>query len=121
MQKDLALLRAIPGRLGPLHAEVKICDRLIELYHREELLWRQRARIEWLASGDKNTYYFHMRASRRRRKNQIKAFQLPDGRVTENIHGMEDFATDFYKNLYTSEEVHDMDRVLDTVPTKVRS
>uniref|UniRef100_A0A8R7PXK2 Reverse transcriptase domain-containing protein n=1 Tax=Triticum urartu TaxID=4572 RepID=A0A8R7PXK2_TRIUA len=32
---------------------------------------------------------------------------------------MEMMATTFYKNLYTSEGVHDMNRVLDTVPCKV--
>jgi len=32
---------------------------------------------------------------------------------------MEMMATMFYKNLYTSEGVHDMNRVLDTVPCKV--
>ena len=52
----------IPGRYAPTHAEVKIADRLVELFHREEILWRQRARLEWLAHEDKNTYFFRLRA-----------------------------------------------------------
>jgi hypothetical protein len=32
---------------------------------------------------------------------------------------METMATAFYKDLYTSEGVHDMDQVLETVPVKV--
>ena len=69
--------------------------------------------------GDKNTYFFHLRASRRRRKNQIKSLQREDGHLTDNVHEMESLTTSFYQQLYTSEGVHDMAQVLDTVPTKV--
>lgn len=69
--------------------------------------------------GDKNTYFFHLRASRRRRKNQIKSLLKENGQSTEDREEMEMMATAFYKNLYTSEGVQDMNRVLDTVPCKV--
>ncbi|XP_073360371.1 uncharacterized protein [Aegilops tauschii subsp. strangulata] len=109
----------MPGRSGPNHLETKVMDRLVELYHREEILWRQRARIEWLSHGDKNTYFFHLRASRRRRKNKIKALQHPDGGLTEDTGEMEDMVNSFYQHLYNSEGVHDMERVIGTVSRKV--
>jgi hypothetical protein len=56
-------LRNLPGRVGPSHVEIKINDRLIELFNREEIMWRQRSRIEWFSGGDKNTKFFHQRAS----------------------------------------------------------
>lgn len=119
LKQELQVLRSDPSRTGPTHVETKIVDRLTELYHREEILWRQRARVEWLIHGDKNMYFFHLRASRRRRKNQIKALQKPDGQLIENIPEMEQMAITFYQQLYTSEGVHNMDQVLDTVPNKV--
>lgn len=76
-------------------------------------------RVEWLMHGDKNTYFFHLRASRRRWKNQIKYLLCPDGQLTEDKGEMEAMATAFYKDLYTSEGVHDKDRVLETVLRKV--
>ena len=119
MKRELQELRESPNRSGPVHIELKIIERLTKLYHREEILWRQRARVEWLMQGDKNTYFFHLRASRRRRKNQIKALQRPNGELTENVSEMENLTNTFYRDLYTSEGVHDMEQVLETVPTKV--
>ena len=88
MKRELQELHESPNRSGPVHIELKIIERITELYHREEILWRQRARVEWLMHGDKNTYFFHLRASRRRRKNQIKALPKPDGQLTKNIPEM---------------------------------
>ena len=43
---------------------------LIELSAREEILWKQRAKISWLKEGDRNMRYFHGVATRRRRNNK---------------------------------------------------
>ena len=58
LKGQVEMLRSQPARLAPSHAEVKVMDRLVELYHREEILWRQRARLDWLVHGDKNTYFW---------------------------------------------------------------
>ena len=119
LKKELERLRSQSQRTGPSHVEIKTNDRLIELYLREEILWRQRTRVQWLLEGDRNTDFFHMRASMRRRKNLIKALQRPDGQVTDDPTEMQQLALEFYKNLYTSEGIQGLQEVLEHVPVKV--
>jgi hypothetical protein len=119
LKRRLEELRNVPYRVGPSHEELKINERLAELFFREETMWRQRSRVEWLSSGDKNSKYFHQRASMRRRKNRIKNLMKEDGEITVNIEEMKNIATSFYQTLYASEGTTNMNEVIDVVPRKV--
>jgi hypothetical protein len=88
LKERLEELLADPNHSGPSHEEIKITDRIVELNHREEIMWQQCSRIRWLAAGDKNTRFFHLRASQRRKKNKISRLLKPDGKVIEDAQEM---------------------------------
>lgn len=60
---------------------------LEELLDSEELLWRQRAKVQWFSEGDKNTKFFHAQATRRARINDITGLRDGVGNLqTEQQH-----------------------------------
>jgi len=119
LKQELERLQSDLQRTGPTHAELKIKEKILELNHIEEIMWKQRSKILWLSAGDRNTRFFHIRASRRRRRNRIARLKKLDGQVIENVQETRDLATNFYRELHTSEGTSNMDAVLNTVPMKV--
>lgn len=63
--KNVAMILGDNSRVQELKAEINV------LLDREARMWAQRFRLLWAGEGDKNTKYFHSRATKRYRKNQI--------------------------------------------------
>jgi hypothetical protein len=93
---------------------------LCELFEREEIMARQRSRVEWLKEGDRNTAFFHARASARRHTNKIRALRREDGSRCEVLEEVKSMTENFYGNLFTSEPCVS-DAVLEAMPSKVTS
>ncbi|KAH1055801.1 hypothetical protein J1N35_033866 [Gossypium stocksii] len=55
--------------------EMDIRGELEEVLHHEELIWRQKARCNWLVFGHRNTRFFHRKALQRRKHNRIVALK----------------------------------------------
>jgi len=61
-----------------------------------------RANVHWLAEGDKNTKFFHQRASNRRRRNQIDRVIGPNGEVVDKTEDIARVAVDLFSVLFSS-------------------
>jgi hypothetical protein len=118
--KDLlATAREIELWTGNGAAVKQIEMELHEIYEREELMYRQRSRLDWLKAGDRNTRFFQNRASHRRRKNTVRWLQNDDGSRCSTDVEMRARARDFFAKLYASEGVNDMQGILDQVHASV--
>ena len=58
--------------------------KLKEVYREEEVYWSQKARLQWLKAGDKNTSFFHASVEERRRRNRMLEIQREDGTWTKS-------------------------------------
>ncbi|KAA3475505.1 reverse transcriptase [Gossypium australe] len=96
----------------------KIIDTKIHLnleIDREEVYWEQRARVNWLQLGDKNTAYFHKWATSRKMTNSITKLLSDDGREITEASTIIETATEFFENLFASQDGGDSQKVLDGI------
>ena len=96
-------------------------DKMNELLYREEMLWLQRSRIQWLKEGDRNTQMFHRKAVWRARKNRIKSLTDEQGVVHTEQHMMLQLGNTYFQNLFSANPLLDPGDVLQLIQPKVSS
>lgn len=72
------------------------------LLEREEVYWRQRTRADWLTAGDRNSKFFHNRATIRKKKNSIHRLVDNNGEVQESEEGIARIIGSYYASLFQS-------------------
>ena len=82
-------------------------------------MWRQRSRVAWLKDGNKNTSFFHTKATQRRRRNSIKGLFEEAGQWCTNQNQIVDIAVNYYQHLFTSSNPDNLEEVLAEIPQKV--
>ncbi|KAF4370225.1 hypothetical protein F8388_007366 [Cannabis sativa] len=79
-QKQLDDLLSVAAPLVRMDEVKRLETTLNDLLSREECYWKLRSRADWLAMGDRNTKYFHNKATGRKKKNAIVEMMTEDGR-----------------------------------------
>ncbi|XP_012452755.1 uncharacterized protein LOC105774741 [Gossypium raimondii] len=74
--------------------------KLKKLYEEDEIYWAQRSRIGWLKESDRNTKFFHMRATSRRKKNDIDRLKDSSGGWVYNNRDKCRVARDYFIDLF---------------------
>ncbi|XP_024155779.1 uncharacterized protein LOC112163738 [Rosa chinensis] len=95
--------------------------RLNELLSLNETYWRQRSRIQWLRDGDRNTSFFHRRASNRRCRNRVKGLLNGQGQWTSQPIELSDILINYYETIFHSDTVDSiaLETILDSMKPKV--
>ncbi|KAL5857773.1 hypothetical protein ACOSQ3_005231 [Xanthoceras sorbifolium] len=76
--------------------------KLNKLLCQDEEYWRQRARTSWLASGDKNTTYFHFKSNQRRKRNTLLGLFNSAGEWKYDIGDIKVVVHDYFKSIFDS-------------------
>ncbi|KAF5481894.1 hypothetical protein F2P56_002506 [Juglans regia] len=84
-------------------AEIKKLQKEVgTLLEKEDIKWKQRAKRNWYAKGDRNTKYFHACTNQRRRKNTIKQIEDGQGRICKDQEGIEGAFKGYFESLFNS-------------------
>lgn len=86
-------------------------DQLNELLYREEMIWLQHSRINWLKEGDRNTRFFHSKAAWRAKKNKITKLRDQDGTVHCSTKVLEQMSTEYFKTIFSADSNLDHSKV----------
>ncbi|TYH19504.1 hypothetical protein ES288_A05G357000v1 [Gossypium darwinii] len=76
--------------------------RLDFLYAREESYWAQRSRSKWLREGDRNTRYFHSKATGWLKKNFIEKLKHMDGNWVTSSKDISQVVKNYFLGLFRS-------------------
>lgn len=90
------------GAQRDLEAWIKLRSLLDETYKAEEKYWSKKSRVEWLQAGDKNTKYFHVVISQRRRMNKFDRLENQERQYCEGEQAVAQEIFEYFKNLFTT-------------------
>ncbi|KAA3453051.1 Retrovirus-related Pol polyprotein LINE-1 [Gossypium australe] len=80
--------------------EEEIRDELENVLDHIDLLWRQKARCDWLQLGDRNTNFFHSRTVKRMKFNHIMSLRVDNGDWCSDQNILQNKAVEFFGKLY---------------------
>lgn len=104
-----ALTTGINFRVRGLRNEVN------ELLDKETRMWFQRSHALWVIHGDKNSKYFHNRATQRFRKNKIDLTRNASGEWCLDPRQVATEMLNFFSNLFSSTRTCQPEVALETV------
>lgn len=97
----------------------KASDRLDELLYKEEMLWMQRSRIDWLKAGDRNTKFFHSKAVWRARKNKVRSLLDETGQPQHAQAVMGQIVSNYFQKIFQQDVTLNPNSVVDLFEEKV--
>eukprot|EP00253_Pinus_taeda_P034628 PITA_34628 len=97
-----------PVSQGMLLKEVELQKEVHRSSREEEEFLRQKSRMLWLKSGDKNTGFFHKQAEARKNFKSVSEIQHQNT-VIKDFEGIKRAAYSFFQDLYSAPEDPDID------------
>ncbi|KAH7848623.1 hypothetical protein Vadar_005240 [Vaccinium darrowii] len=104
------------GEVGEVRALEK---ELSTAWDQEEKYWRQKARVNWMVQGDRNTSFFHAKVSQRRKRNAISGVQNSNGVWCDNPDDVANEFVKYFQGIFKSEGTEHMEEVTNTIHGRV--
>ena len=97
----------------------KIRKEINDLLDYEEIMWQQRSKVQWMGLGDRNTKYFHTKASERKKKNIISKIMDERGNWRESALEIAEVVVSYFEKLYITSNPDKILEVVEAIDPKV--
>ncbi len=104
---------------GPSDSIPSLRTEVSKLLVKEERMWRQRSRTQWLKHGDRNTNFFHSRATHRQRRNAIVGLRDSDCEWRTDPDQVQTMLTSYFQDIFLTSNPSSIDTVFQCVPTMI--
>ena len=94
---------------------VRLKTELNRLCEKEEQMWHQRSRLQWIKCGDRNTQFFHGTATQRKQTNFIKGLRDSEGRWQSEEDTYTKIFVDYYADLFTTSNPQNLENIVEGV------
>ena len=121
LQKRIEVLNRAPPTQQNRSEFLQASKELDEWLRKQEIYWAQRSRVNWIKHGDKNSKFFHLKASQRRQKNLIQGIMDTEGRCVKDIEDVAGVAVQYFNHLFSKGPCSRIEECLEAVPHKVTS
>ena len=118
-RKELARVERQALQGGCAIRLVAIQKEINSLMDKEERMWRQRSSSLYLKEGDRNTRFFHCRATLRKCRNTISGIKNRAEEWYTQLEQITQVFIKYYKDLFTSTNLQSMPIVLNSIPQLV--
>jgi hypothetical protein len=105
-----------PNNLEEIRGLQEEIDHILE---KEDVKWKQRAKLNWYTFGDRNTPYFHAWATHRRNTNKINAILDASGAECTSQEEISKAFTQYFTDLFSSGGMQGVEECLANVQPKV--
>ena len=117
IQNQLKLVQNSISSLTDIKREAELRKELEILMQREEVMWAQKARSDWVLFGDRNTRFFQTVVKQRQVKNRIMQLKRRDGSFTDDLGEIEDILAQHFKIVFEDNVPFSYDQILTEVGT----
>ena len=102
LKKEIGKAEREAMRTGQNFRVRELMSELNKLMDKEARMWLQRSKVQWAKFGDRNSRYFHARATQRFRKNSISSLKKSDGTWCGNQDEVADTIVAYFQDLFMS-------------------
>ena len=97
----------------------KYKNELNKLLDMEETMWQQRSRINWLKSGDRNTSFFHTKASGKFQRNTILGVMDGIRVCRDEVEEIGSTFVGYFKKLFSTSNLEVKEELIGAIHRKV--